>query len=164
MSPLAVSSQLLELMPVAVYVCNLEGRVTHYNTRARELWGRDPDESDRFCLSRNVVMQDGTLAPNSHGLMAIALRDGISFRNLDVYSGRTDGGIEHSIVNIDPIRDENGKIIAAINVVQDITTLYENKEIVGAIFQQSAVGIILLNSDGSIRDANPFFCQMLGIL
>ena len=48
MSPLEVSSQLLELMPVAVYVCDSEGRITRYNTRARELWGRNPEESDRF--------------------------------------------------------------------------------------------------------------------
>ena len=107
-------------------------------------------------------MKDGTFAPNSHGLMAAALRDGTSFRNRDVYARKFDGGIRHGVVNIDAIRDESGEIIGAINVVQDITTLHEDQEIFGAIFQQSAIGIMLLNSDGSIRDANPFFCQMVG--
>jgi PAS domain S-box-containing protein len=94
--------------------------------------------------------------------MAVALRDGTSFRDLDVYARRRDGGIGHGLVNIDAIRDENGKVIGAINVVQDITMLQETQEIFATIFQQAAMGMVLVNGDCSVRDVNPFFCRMLG--
>jgi two-component system, cell cycle sensor histidine kinase and response regulator CckA len=36
------------------------------------------------------------------------------------------------------------------------------QEIFAAIFQHAAIGIALINGAGSIRDVNPFFCQILG--
>lgn len=164
MSPLNfsyISSQLLEVMPVAVYVCDIEGRIVHYNNRARELWGRAPHDRDRFCASAKVFAKDGIFVPQSDLPMAVALRDGTSFRDLEAYAMRSDGRTVHAVLNIDPIRDENGKVIGAINVVQDITTFHEAQEIYAGIFQQAAIGVALLNSDGSIREVNPFLCKML---
>jgi PAS domain-containing protein len=34
--------RLLEVMPVAVYLCDTTGIIQSYNERAVELWGRDP--------------------------------------------------------------------------------------------------------------------------
>ena len=34
--------RLVEVMPVAVYVCDKTGMIQHYNERAVELWGREP--------------------------------------------------------------------------------------------------------------------------
>jgi PAS domain S-box-containing protein len=52
--------------------------------------------------------------------------------------------------------------LGAINVVQDIKPVHETEEIFSAIFQHAAIGIAFLNGDGSVREVNPFFCQMLG--
>ena len=38
--------RLVELMPVAVYVCDTSGIIQHYNNRAVELWGRAPQVGD----------------------------------------------------------------------------------------------------------------------
>ena len=47
--------QLLVLMPAGVYACDLEGRITFYNRRAVELWGREPELEDRFCAGLAFV-------------------------------------------------------------------------------------------------------------
>jgi two-component system CheB/CheR fusion protein len=43
--------QLLEVTPAAVYTTDAEGLITHFNRRAKELWGRAPklnDPIDRY--------------------------------------------------------------------------------------------------------------------
>jgi two-component sensor histidine kinase len=37
-------SQLFEVLPLAVYVCDQDGLVVRYNSRAAELWGRSPTD------------------------------------------------------------------------------------------------------------------------
>jgi len=85
-SPLNISSQVLELMPVAVYVCDLEGQILRYNTRTRKLWRCDPNERDRFRAAARVFMKDGTFVPHSSLLMVVALRDGMPFRDPEAYA------------------------------------------------------------------------------
>ena len=44
--------QLTSLMPAAVYSCDQEGRITFFNRRAAEIWGREPklnDSKRRYC-------------------------------------------------------------------------------------------------------------------
>src|SRR5436309_15957828 len=40
--------RLVELMPVAVYVCDRSGIIQSYNNRAVELWGREPQWRKRW--------------------------------------------------------------------------------------------------------------------
>jgi PAS domain-containing protein len=46
--------RLVEVMPVAVHVCDTSGIIQGYNNRAVELWGREPtlgDPAERYCGS-----------------------------------------------------------------------------------------------------------------
>ena len=43
--------QLLEALPVAVYVTDAEGRITFFNQAAVELWGHAPEPGARWCGS-----------------------------------------------------------------------------------------------------------------
>jgi hypothetical protein len=43
--------QLLDVVPAAAYTCDADGLITYYNTRAVEVWGREPalnDPIDRY--------------------------------------------------------------------------------------------------------------------
>jgi two-component sensor histidine kinase/CheY-like chemotaxis protein len=60
--------------------------------------------------------------------MAIALRDGSSFREEAVDIRRPDGSQVSVRVNIDPIRDDAGRIVGAINVFHDVTELRRAEE------------------------------------
>src|ERR1051325_5955794 len=84
---------LLTLMPAAVYACDREGRITFFNRRAAELWGRQPvlnDDHQKFCAAYRCWFNGNVLAPEDTP-MAIAVREGKSFRNLEPVFERRDG-------------------------------------------------------------------------
>jgi PAS domain S-box-containing protein len=122
--------RLVSLMPTAVYCCDAEGRITFYNRRAAELWGREPEAnaSERFCACYKVIAADGSYVPPHERPMAIAVREGKSFRNVEALVERPDGSTFVAAVNIDPIWDAEGKIQGAINVSQDITERKQAEE------------------------------------
>lgn len=115
---------LLSLLPAGVYTCDREGRITFFNARAQELWGAAPklnDDETRFCVFQKVILGDGQVISAEDTPMARAVREGISFRNVEAEVERPDGGRLVASVSIDPLWDEGGNLIGAINIFQDIT-------------------------------------------
>lgn len=122
---------ILNLLPAAVYTCDALGKIVSYNKKAVELWGYEPDITDdslRFCACNKVWTMDGAFIAPEQTPMAMALQTGASFRNIAALVGRPDGTTFYASVNIDPIRDEEGTVIGAINIFQDTTSLYEAEE------------------------------------
>src|SRR6266446_10329674 len=120
--------RLVELMPVAVYVCDTSGIIQSYNTRAVELWGREPklgDTAQRYCGSLRLYSPDGKLVSHEESKMAEVLKTGVEARDLEVVSERPDGSCVTVLVNIAPLRNADGELIGALNCFQDIT---ERKE------------------------------------
>jgi PAS domain S-box-containing protein len=119
--------RLTQLLPVAVYTCEApSGRITYYNDHAARLWGRVPaagDTDERFCGSFKLLLPNGTELPHDACPMAVALREARAFRNEEVVLRRIDGSSITVLVNIDPILDPNGDVVAAINVFHDVSAL-----------------------------------------
>jgi signal transduction histidine kinase len=116
--------RLVEVMPVAVYVCDTSGIIQRYNTRAVELWGREPqagDTAQRYCGSLRLYDPDGTCVPHQESKMAEVLRTGIEARDLEIVIERPDGSCVTVLVNIVPLRNGDGALIGAMNCFQDIT-------------------------------------------
>lgn len=145
---------LAELLPVGVYTCEApSGVITYYNTHAAQLWGRAPrlgEASERFCGSLKLRRLDGTLIPHEECPMAVALRDGQSFRNQDVMVERPDGSRINALVNIDPILNDSGSVVGAINVFHDTTALKraelalsEQKANLETLLETLPVGVII---------------------
>ena len=112
-------------LPLAVYTCNKEGRITYFNEIAVKLWGYRPDPDDeslKYCACAKVFIK-GAYIPPEQTPMAMALQLGRSFRNTEALVARPDGSTFHVSVNIDPLYDEQNDIVGAINVFQDITDL-----------------------------------------
>jgi CheY-like chemotaxis protein len=53
--------------------------------------------------------------------MAGVLESGVVVRGLECMVERPDGSLRNVVTNIDPIRDQYGRIIGAVNVSQDVT-------------------------------------------
>jgi PAS domain S-box-containing protein len=118
--------RLIGLLPAAVYTCGANGVITFYNEQAAALWGRAPrtgDTDERFCGSYRLWRPDGTPLPHARTPMAVAIAEGREFRNEDVVIERPDGSRISVLVNIDPLRDEHGRVTGAINVFHDTTAL-----------------------------------------
>ncbi len=115
---------LFTLLPAGVYTCNGQGHITFFNQRAAELWRHTPqlhDPETRYCGFHRLLNEDGTVIPPEHSPMADAVLHGKSFRNLEAEVERADGSRFIASVSIDPLWDDQGHIIGAINIFQDIT-------------------------------------------
>jgi PAS domain S-box-containing protein len=115
-------SELLEALPAAVYTTDAEGRITFYNQAAVELAGREPElDSDKWCVSWKLYWPDGTPLPHSECPMAIAIKENRAVRGAEAIAERPDGTRVPFIPFPTPLRDADGKLVGAINMLVDIS-------------------------------------------
>jgi len=158
----------LSLMPAAVYTCDLAGRITYFNHRAAELWGREPkldSEEDRYCGSFCMILPDGSRLPLDQCPMAVAVKTGEPFRNQEVLVERPNGSRITVRMNISPFHDENGRLCGAINTFQDVTQLRQAEQAslhLAALVESSDDAIVAKNLDGIVRSWNPAAERLFG--
>src|SRR5581483_6976199 len=73
-------SNILDLMPAAVYVCDMDGLILKYNEQAVKLWRRRPrqgDKNERFSDTYKLYHADGTYLPHDQKPIAKCLKDGL---------------------------------------------------------------------------------------
>jgi signal transduction histidine kinase len=119
-----VFRRLLDKLPAGAYTCDPGGLITWFNPQAERLWGRAPrlnDPADRFCGSFRLFSKDG--APIGHDTcwMALALRDRADYNGHEIVVERPDGTRVTALAHANPIHDENGTLLGAVNVLVDIT-------------------------------------------
>ncbi len=123
-----LDSQLIDLLPVAAYLCEApSGRLLRFNRRAVELWGREPqlgDTAEVYCGSVRLYDLDGKLIPHADCPMAAVLRTGEPIRDGRMVVERPDGTRLVVEANVIPLRGAAGQILAAVATFRDITTQY----------------------------------------
>ena len=164
---------LLELMPAGLYTVEAAtGTITYFNEHAARIWGRTPrlnDTEERFCGSFKVFMPDGTFVPREQTPMAFAVREGRSFRNTEAIVERPDGTRVTALVNIDPLRDAQGRIVGAVNVFHDITdrrlaeqALAQSEHRYRAVVESQSEMICRFRPDGVILFVNAAYARSRG--
>jgi PAS domain S-box-containing protein len=113
---------LVENMPIGVYTCDREGRIVQYNRRAEELWGRPPD-GHLYCGAFRKRESDGRETPPEELPTAIVLATGKAVRDREMILEREDGTCIAILVNVDPIFDDGGALVGAVDCFQDIGEL-----------------------------------------
>jgi PAS domain S-box-containing protein len=124
--------RLLAKLPVAAYTCDVEGLVTFYNRHAVEVWGREPrlnHPQDRYCGSFRLYTPEGDPVPHEECWMALALRENKAFDGHEIVIERADGGRCTVLAYANPIHDEVGRLIGAVNVLMDITGRKQSENI-----------------------------------
>jgi two-component system sensor kinase FixL len=97
---------------------------TYFNQKAVQLWGRTPklnDPDDRFCGSFKLYSPDGAPIPHDQCWMALTLKTEREYNGRELLIERPDGRRFIVLAYVNPIRDEAGKLLGAMNVVVDIT-------------------------------------------
>ena len=114
--------ELLQALPVAVYSTDAEGRLATFNDAAVGLWGRAPERGrDRFCGSVQLYTPSGAQLPAERSPVAVTLAEGRAQSRVEIVVARADGSRRSVLAHPQPIRDDDGRLIGALNVLVDIT-------------------------------------------
>jgi PAS domain S-box-containing protein len=125
------STNLIEVLPAAVYVCNSAAVIVAFNQRATELWGRTPnlgDTDEKFCGAHKLFRPDGSYLPHHETPMEYVLRTGTPASDQEVIIERPDGSRVTVLVNIAPLFDASGKQIGAVNCFQDLSAQKQSEK------------------------------------
>jgi PAS domain S-box-containing protein len=145
------STAVLSALPEAVYTTDAVGRLTYYNDAAAEFWGYRPKLGDAWwCGSWRLFRPDGSPLPPDECPMAIAIKEDRPVRGVEAIVERPDGTRIPFLPFPTPLHDASGKLIAAVNMLIDIT---ERKR-AEAVAQRLA--LIVESSDDAIisKDLN----------
>jgi PAS domain S-box-containing protein len=114
--------ELLDALPAALYTTDAAGRITFYNEAAAALAGRRPQLGvDQWCVTWRLFSSDGTPLPHERCPMAVALEENRPVRGVEIVAERPDGTRAPVIPYPMPLRDADGKLVGAVNMLVEIS-------------------------------------------
>lgn len=117
---------ILGAIPAAAYTCDGSGHITYFNPIAEAVWGRAPtlrDAGERYCGSHRLYSTDGVRIRHEECWMALALLQGRPYHGHAIVIERRDGTRTIGKAHAHPLRNSQGQIVGALNLVADITGL-----------------------------------------
>ncbi len=167
MEPNVLLRKIFESLSDAVFIIDAADRIIFdCNPAVERIFGYSPGElrgssSERLHLSRERYLEFGRDSEK-------VLDAGGSYNSCFAMR-RKDGSVFTSEHTVTGLRDEQGRLVAAVSVVRDLTpqrvvdrTLQLSEARFQALFENAAVGMVMVNVSGRIMRANPAFCAMLG--
>jgi PAS domain S-box-containing protein len=163
---------ILNILPLAVHVCNAHGCIINYNKKAIELWGKTPEVNQKesfFYDSFKLYHTDGTYMPHHESPSVATLSDGITRRNVELIMEKPDASRVWIKLDIVPIKDGKGNLLGIVNCFDDITEQrniqkeldWKTKELKNYI-ENATIGLHWVDADGIIIWANKAELDMLG--
>ncbi len=164
--------QMIDALPVAVYVTDAQGYLTHFNRAANLGCGRTPVLGvDRWCVFGKLFHADGTPMALDSSPMARAIKEGQAPQGQTVIGERPDGSRLWGEVYPMALHSSTGAIIGGINVVVDVTGRRQLEELqriselrYRRVFEAAKDGILILDlQTGKVTDCNQFIAALLGL-
>jgi PAS domain S-box-containing protein len=115
-------TQLIQALPIAIYTCDVEGRITFYNEAAVALWGRAPEiGKDLWCSSWKIFTPSGKPMSPDDCPIAICLREGKDVGGQEIVVERPDGNRVNILPHPRALFDREGNLTGAVNTLIDVT-------------------------------------------
>ena len=174
---LQASDGILDMLPVATVICDARGVILQYNRRAVEIWGRAPEPGQSHKdFTRGTRFREIDGAPLEHSMLAEVLASGTPVRDVELLVERPNGTQVVVSVNIDPLRNERGELVGAVNCFLDITERQrindaleesrvharEQEQRLAATYEHAAIGISEVAPDRRFLRVNEATCAITG--
>jgi len=112
----------LDHLPLAASIVDLQGRIAYCNDAARALWGRGPEEGqDRWSGAWGLLSGDGTAIMAHETPLARVLQTGAAVAHPEIFIQRPDGSQVPCAPYAAPIRDDQGQLLGALEVLVDVS-------------------------------------------
>ncbi len=174
---LRASDGILDMLPIATFVCDAAGTILQYNRAAVEIWGRTPrpgQTHEDFTSGARFFDTDGK--PLERSGLADVMASGRAARDVQRIVERADGSRVIVSLNIDPLRNAKGEVIGAVNCFLDITErkrmdaalehsrllALEQEQRLAATYEHAAIGIAEVAPAGSFLRVNEAICGITG--
>jgi PAS domain S-box-containing protein len=176
---LRASDEMFQLLPVALCVCDSQGRILQFNRRATEFWGRAPrphQTFEQFYADADDRLLDAQGREMPRSRVAEVLETGQALREEEVSIQRRNGERLALLLSIDPLLNADGKPVGAISCFQDITErrrmvealdrsrmdLHLQEQRWNATYNHAAIGIAEVNENGRFIRVNDAMTTMTG--
>lgn len=114
--------EVLDDLPACVYMTDADGIVTYANRLTPHLVGREPEIGrDRYTISHRLLDLDGVPVANEDSPTAIALRDGVRIRGVEMLLERSDGTRVPVMPMPTPLFTAEGKVCGSFTLLIDIS-------------------------------------------
>ena len=174
---LQASDGILDLLPIATFICDAKGTILQYNSRAVQIWGEAPQPGqthEKFVAGVRYFDIEGD--PLQRSELAEVLASGKPARDIERIVERKDGSRVTVLLNIDPLRGAGGEMIGAVNCFLDITErkrmddalaqsrrhLLEQEQRWAATYEHAAIGISEVAPDGRFLRVNEAIASITG--
>ncbi len=161
---------LIENLPIGICTCDLGGVLIQHNRRAAEIWGRAPAAGESLGhFFGGFKAAGGADFDLEQSPMAAVLRTGQPVRDRELTIEKPGGDRLTLLVNVDPVLDEQGHMVGAINCFQDITELTsmrrqvsENRRLGRDVMEALPTAIYTTDAEGRLLYFNKAAEQMWG--
>ena len=156
-----LNHDLIEHLPVGVYLCDQDGVLVAYNRKAAEIWGDAPNLGEaqyKFCGAHKLLTPEGVHVPHELTPLAQVLITHQGVVNFRAIVERKDGSRVPIIANITPLFDDEGVMVGFMNAVQDQRfqerQALERATLEDALFQAQKMETIGQLTSGLAHDFN----------
>jgi len=168
---------ILDILPVATFVCDARGVILRCNQRAIAIWGRAPAPRQTYAEFEASNRRDEPEgASPGRPLLDEVLATGAPVHDAEMLILRPDGTRVTVSANIEPLRNADGKVVGAINCFLDVSERQritaalersrllarEQEQRLAATYEHAAIGISEVAPDGRFLRVNEAILAITG--
>ena len=158
-------ANLVQSIPDAVVSCDMDFNIISWNIGAKEIYGWREEE----VVGKNLINVLNPVSPNiTFEDMNSSLKNN-GFWKEEVTHERKDGRTVNILASTSIIKDKQGNLKGAVSIFKDITERKQMEEALvneatrrRILIEQSRDGIVILDNNGKVYEANQRFAEMLG--